>query len=56
MILDGRVLATADQHADKLAVFGIETALKILAGEATPGDVQTPVDLITADDLIPVDS
>ncbi len=48
LLQDGRVLATADQHADKLAVFGIEYALKILRGEAPPQDMQTPVDLITA--------
>jgi ribose transport system substrate-binding protein len=48
LIQDGRVLATADQHADRLAVFGIEYALKILRGEAKPDDMQTPVDLIAA--------
>lgn len=51
MLRDGRVLATADQHADQLAVFGIEYALAILGGEATPEDKQTPVDLITSDAL-----
>jgi ribose transport system substrate-binding protein len=49
LIQDGRVFATADQHADRLAVFGIEYALKILRGEAKPADMQTPVDLIAAD-------
>jgi ribose transport system substrate-binding protein len=48
LLQDGRVLATADQHADRLAVFGIEYALKILRGETQPTDMQTPVDLITA--------
>ena len=48
MIKDGRVLASADQHGDQLAVFGIEFALQILAGEATPADKETPVDLVTA--------
>jgi ribose transport system substrate-binding protein len=47
MIDDGRVVATADQHADKLAVFGIEAALKILRGEAPPADQTTAVDLVT---------
>ncbi|HEX7072307.1 MAG TPA: sugar ABC transporter substrate-binding protein [Rhodothermales bacterium] len=51
MVRSGRVLATADQHADQLAVFGIEYALQILNGEATPEDKETPVDLITADVL-----
>jgi ribose transport system substrate-binding protein len=47
LLSDGRVLATADQHAGQLAVFGIEFALRILAGEQ-PKDLQTPVDLITS--------
>jgi ribose transport system substrate-binding protein len=47
MIADGRVVATADQHADQLAVFGIEAALKILKGEAPPADQMTAVDLVT---------
>lgn len=47
MLADGRVVATADQHADQLAVFGIEAALKILRGEATPEDQTTEVDLVT---------
>jgi ribose transport system substrate-binding protein len=47
MLADGRVVATADQHADKLAVFGIEAALKILKGEAPPADQTTQVDLVT---------
>jgi ribose transport system substrate-binding protein len=48
LLKEGRVLATADQHADKLAVYGIEYALRILRGEAKPEDMQTPVDLIAA--------
>lgn len=47
MLADGRVVATADQHADQLAVFGIEAALKILKGQAPPEDQTTAVDLIT---------
>jgi ribose transport system substrate-binding protein len=47
MLADGRVIATADQHADQLAVYGIEAALKILKGEAPPADQTTTVDLIT---------
>jgi ribose transport system substrate-binding protein len=46
MLKDGRVVATADQHADQLAVFGIEAALKVLRGETTPADQTTAVDLI----------
>ena len=46
LLADGRVLVTADQHADRLAVFGIEYALRILRGEAQPEDLQTPVDVV----------
>jgi ribose transport system substrate-binding protein len=46
LLEDGRVLATADQHADRLAVYGIEYALRLLRGETKREDVQTPVDVI----------
>jgi ribose transport system substrate-binding protein len=51
MLRDGRVLATADQHAAQLAVFGIEYALQILRGQAKPQDHRTPVDLVTAEKI-----
>lgn len=47
---DGSILATADQHGDQLAVYGIEYALRVLGGEK-PADQQTPVDLVTADEV-----
>ncbi len=47
MIESGQVVATADQHGDALAVYGIEAALQILAGEAEPEDRKTAVDLVT---------
>jgi ribose transport system substrate-binding protein len=47
MLDKGQVVATADQHADQLAVFGIEAALKILKGDTPPADQTTAVDLIT---------
>jgi len=47
MIEDGRMLATANQHGDQLAVFGIEIALKVLKGEEAPADKTTPVDVVT---------
>lgn len=50
-IREGKVLATADQHGGDLAVFGIEAALKQLGGQASAEDVETPVDLITAESL-----
>jgi ribose transport system substrate-binding protein len=50
-IRQGSVLATIEQHADQLAVYGIELALKLLKGEIPPADTTTPVDLITAESL-----
>lgn len=51
-IKEDKVLATADQHGDQLAVFGIEAALKMLENpEGVPEDVETPVDLITKAEL-----
>jgi len=49
MIESGAMVATADQHGDKLAVYGIEAALQILAGEATPENRKTDVDLVTGE-------
>jgi len=46
LLQKGAVTATADQHGDQLAVFGIEAALKILRGEAPPADQTTPVDVV----------
>ena len=51
-ILEGKVLATADQHGDQLAVFGIEAALTLIGDPNAPiEDIETPVDLITAKEL-----
>ncbi len=51
MLQNGRVLATADQHAAKQAVFGIDVALKALAARQKQRElssmVETPVDLVT---------
>ena len=44
---DGRLVATVDQHGDRLAVEGIETALAILSGAAAPEDRTTAIDLVT---------
>ncbi len=51
MILEGRIVATADQHGDQLAVYGIESALSILSGEGEPTDRKTPVNLVTRESL-----
>lgn len=51
-IREGKMLATADQHGDQLAVYGIEVALKLIEDPtAKLEDKETPVDLITADRL-----
>jgi ribose transport system substrate-binding protein len=49
LLKSGAILATADQHADQLAVFGIEYALEMLLSKARPADRETPVDLVSAD-------
>ena len=50
MLKDGRVLATADQAAAKQAVYGIETALKLVKKEPVEnlkdGVIDTPVELV----------
>jgi ribose transport system substrate-binding protein len=51
LVKKGKVVATADQHADQLAVFGIEYALEALEKKAPPADRETPVDLVTAETL-----
>ncbi|HPO15587.1 MAG TPA: sugar ABC transporter substrate-binding protein [Candidatus Hydrogenedentes bacterium] len=48
LIAKGDMLATIEQHADQLAVFGIEYALEMLKTKQPPADRETPVDLITA--------
>lgn len=51
MLEDGRVLATADQAAAQQAVFGLETALKLIKKEPVDnmkdGVIDTPVELVT---------
>jgi ribose transport system substrate-binding protein len=47
LLKEGKILATADQHADRLAVFGIEYALEMIQKKSTPADRETPVDLVT---------
>ena len=51
LLKKGRILCTVDQHADKLAVYGIEYALEMLAKKGMPVDRETPVDLVTAETL-----
>ena len=49
LVKSGTILATADQHADLLAVYGIEYALQGLSSGAVLKDRATPVDLITSE-------
>jgi ribose transport system substrate-binding protein len=51
LLKEGKILCTVDQHADKLALYGIEYALDMLKRKGTPSDRETPVDLITAEIL-----
>jgi ribose transport system substrate-binding protein len=50
-VRSGEVLATADQHAGELAVYGIEYALRILREGIAPEDRETPVEVVTAESL-----
>ncbi len=51
LIRAGSVAATVDQFGDRFAVFGIELALDALSGDKNLADKQTPVELITIDEL-----
>ena len=51
LIVEGKVLCTVDQHGDQLAAYGIDFALEILNSKKLPTDLETPVDLITAETL-----
>ena len=51
LVREGEILATADQHGDLLAVYGIEFALDTLAGKEVQYGRKTPVDLITREIL-----
>ena len=51
LVKSGRMVATADQHGDQLAVFGIEYALEMLKTRQAPVSRETPVDLVTADTI-----
>jgi ribose transport system substrate-binding protein len=51
LLKEKKILCTVDQHADKLALFGIEYALEMLKEKSVPVDKETPVDLVTAETL-----
>jgi ribose transport system substrate-binding protein len=51
LVKSGEILCTVDQHADQIAVYGIEHALSILKTKGAPADKETPVDLVTSESL-----
>jgi ribose transport system substrate-binding protein len=51
LIKEGKVLATVDQFGSQQAFFGIDNAIKLLAGEQVTGWIKTPVKAITKADL-----
>jgi ribose transport system substrate-binding protein len=48
LLARGSIVATADQHGDKLAVYGIDYALRSLRADTAQPDLETPVDVIPA--------
>jgi ribose transport system substrate-binding protein len=51
LIRNGDVLCTVDQHADQIAVNGVDYALEILKTHSAPADNETAVNLGTAETL-----
>lgn len=47
----GEVLATVEQHPDKMGAMGVEYAVKLIRGEEAPAEVEVPTDLITKETL-----
>ncbi len=52
LIADGAMLATVEQFGANMAVFGIEFGLRELAGETFCGWQKTPIDLVTAENVV----
>jgi ribose transport system substrate-binding protein len=51
-IADGAMLSTVEQYGADMAKFGIDFGLRELAGEKFCGWVQTPVSLVTAENVV----
>ena len=51
MLRSGQILATADQFAGSIAIYGIEYALDALNGRVGLEDRQTPVELVTKESI-----
>jgi len=52
LIADGTMLATVEQFGSQMAVFGIEMGLRELAGEEFCGWQKTPIELVTAENVV----
>jgi ribose transport system substrate-binding protein len=52
LIADGSMLSTVEQFGADMAKFGIDFGLRELAGEKFCGWVQTPLDLVTAENVV----
>ena len=52
LVADGSRLATIEQFGPDLAVFGIEFGLRARAGESFCGVQKTPIELITAENVV----
>lgn len=52
LIADGTMLATIEQFGSDMAVFGIEMGLRELAGEEFCGWQLTPIELVTAENVV----
>jgi ribose transport system substrate-binding protein len=52
LIADGAMLATIEQFGSDMAVFGIEMGLRELAGEEFCGWQLTPIELVTAENVV----
>ena len=51
LLRDGRIAATVEQYGDQFAVNGIELALDMIGGQAELSDRETPIVVVTAEDL-----
>ena len=51
LVKDGKILCTVDQHGDQLAVYGVEYAMEMIAKKTPSADKETPVDLITTENI-----
>jgi ribose transport system substrate-binding protein len=52
LVADGSMLATIEQFGADMAVFGIEFGMRELAGESFCGWQKTPIELITAENVV----